>query len=98
MKSPVFIRKEDRCQRREMLWKRQRIEREKQQSHLLLFGKREICGFKIEVLNRVRMAEKEPVIFGVTHIGKWDFDMVNEQIIFYAVMLLQRKEVALSEI
>lgn len=56
---------------------------------LLLFGQRKICGFKIEVLNRVRITEKAPVIFAVTHIGKWDFEMVNEQltIFFYVIAL-----------
>lgn len=54
---------------------------------LLLFGQRKICGFKIEVLNRVRITEKAPVIFAVTHIGKWDFEMVNEQLtnFFYVI-------------
>lgn len=48
------------------------------QSHLLLFGQRKICDFKIEVLNRVHMAEKALVIFAVTHIGKWDFERENK--------------------
>lgn len=57
------------------------------QSHLLLFGQRKICDFKIEVLNRVHMAEKALVIFAVTHIGKWNFEMVNEKITnsFYVI-------------
>lgn len=53
---------------------------------LLLLGQRKICGFQIEVMNRIRI-EKKPVIFAVTHIGKWDFEIVNEQITnpFYVI-------------
>ncbi|MCM1325830.1 MAG: 1-acyl-sn-glycerol-3-phosphate acyltransferase [Bacteroidales bacterium] len=54
---------------------------------ILLFGQRKICGFEVEVLNRACIKGKEPVIFAVTHIGKWDFEIVNEQITkpFYVI-------------
>lgn len=34
----------------------------------------------MEVLHRTYIWKKQPVIFAVTHIGKWDFEIVNEQI------------------
>lgn len=41
---------------------------------------RKIKGFSVEILNNIKIPESRPVIFALTHIGKWDFEIVNEQI------------------
>lgn len=41
---------------------------------------RKINGLSVEMLNEVKFPENRPVIFALTHIGKWDFEIVNEQI------------------
>lgn len=80
-------------------WKSEQIRRNRKIKHFavrkyirpflrfLLFGQRKICGFQIEVLNCVSIEKKAPIIFAVTHIGKWDFEIINEQIAipFYAI-------------
>lgn len=45
-----------------------------------LWIQRKIKGFSVEVLNRIKLPKGHPVIFALTHIGKWDFEIVNEQI------------------
>lgn len=45
----------------------------------LLFGQRKIYGFQVEVLKQIN-SKNYPVIFAVTHIGKWDFEIVCEKI------------------
>lgn len=34
----------------------------------------------MEILNDIKVSKGRPIIFAVTHIGKWDFKIVNEQI------------------
>lgn len=45
-----------------------------------LWIQRKINGFSVEVLSDIKLPEGRPVIFALTHIGKWDFEIVNEQI------------------
>ena len=45
-----------------------------------LWIQRKINGFSVEVLNGIKLPKGRPVIFALTHIGKWDFEIVNEQI------------------
>lgn len=45
-----------------------------------LWAQRKINGFSVEVLSEIKPPEGRPVIFALTHIGKWDFEIVNEQI------------------
>lgn len=45
-----------------------------------LWIQRKIKGFSVEQLNDIKVLEKRPVIFTVTHIGKWDLEIVNEHI------------------
>lgn len=45
-----------------------------------LWIQRKINGFSVEVLNKVKVPQDRSIIFAVTHIGKWDFEIVNEQI------------------
>jgi len=45
-----------------------------------LWIQRKISGFSVEVLNDIKIPEERPVIFALTHIGKWDFEIINEQI------------------
>ncbi|MCM1540215.1 MAG: 1-acyl-sn-glycerol-3-phosphate acyltransferase [Blautia sp.] len=49
----------------------------------LLFAQRKLCGFQVELLNEITLENKSPVIFAVTHIGKWDIEIVNEQIPYH---------------
>lgn len=44
-----------------------------------LWGQRKIEGFSVKKLN-VMEVPKSPVIFALTHIGKWDFEIISEQI------------------
>lgn len=44
------------------------------------YGFSEKNGFSVEVLNGIKLPKGRPVIFVLTHIGKWDFEIVNEQI------------------
>lgn len=46
----------------------------------LLYVQRKICGFRVEVLNRCPTEKDKPAVFAVTHIGKWDFEIVYEQV------------------
>jgi len=45
-----------------------------------LWIQRKINGFSVEVLNDIKLPQGRSIIFAVTHIGKWDFEIVNEQI------------------
>ena len=45
-----------------------------------LWVQRNVKGFSVEMLNEIKLPKKFPVIFALTHIGKWDFEIVNEQI------------------
>lgn len=47
---------------------------------LCLMVQRKANGFSVEMLNDIRVPKDRPVIFAVTHIGKWDFEIINEQI------------------
>lgn len=41
---------------------------------------RKIKGLSVEELNDIKVPTKRSVVFALTHIGKWDFEIVNEQI------------------
>lgn len=41
---------------------------------------RKINVFSVEVLRNIKVPEDRAVVFALTHIGKWDFEIVNEQI------------------
>ena len=45
-----------------------------------LWIQRKLNGFSVEVLNSMKLPKGRSVIFVLTHIGKWDFEIVNEQI------------------
>ena len=45
-----------------------------------LLIQRKINGFSVEILNSIKLPKGRSVIFALTHIGKWDFEIVNEQI------------------
>lgn len=45
-----------------------------------LWIQRKINGFSVEVLRNIKVPEDRAVVFALTHIGKWDFEIVNEQI------------------
>lgn len=47
---------------------------------LCLWIQRKVNGFTVEILNDIEAPKGHPVIFAVTHIGKWDFEIVNEAI------------------
>ncbi len=47
---------------------------------LCLWIQRKVNGFTVEILNDIKVPKGHPVIFAVTHIGKWDFEIVNEAI------------------
>lgn len=47
---------------------------------LCLWVQRKVNGFSVEMLNDIRIPQDRPAIFTVTHIGKWDFEIINEQI------------------
>lgn len=47
---------------------------------IILYAQRIINGFHVQCLNSIELNKNEPVIIAVTHIGKWDFEIVNEQI------------------
>ena len=50
---------------------------------IIRFGlsiQRKINGFSVEIMNEEFTFHNKPTIFAVTHIGKWDFEIVNEQI------------------
>lgn len=47
---------------------------------LCLWVQRKVNGFSVEMLNDIRVLQGRPVIFAITHIGKRDFEIVNEQI------------------
>lgn len=49
---------------------------------LLLFGQRKLCGFQVEMLNKVTFEIKRPVIFAVTHIGKWEAGFLIQMVQF----------------
>lgn len=40
---------------------------------LLLYLQRKAVGFQVEVIHHTKLENKNPVIFAVTHIGKWIF-------------------------
>lgn len=46
----------------------------------LLYVQRKINGFTVECLNEIHMEKEEALIIAVTHIGKWDFEIINEKI------------------
>ena len=45
-----------------------------------LWIQRKINGFSVEVLSDIKVPEERAAVFALTHIGKWDFEIVNEQI------------------
>lgn len=45
-----------------------------------LWIQRKVNGFTVELLNDIEIPKDNSVIFAVTHIGKWDFEIVSEQI------------------
>lgn len=45
-----------------------------------LWIQRKINSFSVEVLSDINVPEDRAVVFALTHIGKWDFEIVNEQI------------------
>lgn len=45
-----------------------------------LWIQRIINGFSVELLNDIKVPKERSIVFAVTHIGKWDFEIVNEQI------------------
>lgn len=47
---------------------------------IILYVQRALNGFHVQCLNSIELNKNEPVIIAVTHIGKWDFEIVNEQI------------------
>lgn len=47
---------------------------------LVLFAQRKFVGFRVELMHITKKRNRSPVIFAVTHMGKWDFEIVNEQI------------------
>lgn len=47
---------------------------------LCLWIQRKTNGFTVETLTDIKAPKGQPVIFAVTHIGKWDFEIVNETI------------------
>ena len=55
---------------------------------LLLFGQRKICGFEVEVLKQIRLPKKHPIIFAVSHIGKWDIEILYEQIPYHYYLVV----------
>ena len=34
----------------------------------------------VEFINKTDLISDRPIVFAVTHIGKWDFEIINEQI------------------
>lgn len=47
---------------------------------LCLWIQQKANGFTVETLTDIKSPKGQPVIFAVTHIGKWDFEIVNETI------------------
>lgn len=47
---------------------------------ICLWIQRILNGFSVELLSDIKMPEDRAVVFALTHIGKWDFEIVNEQI------------------
>lgn len=45
-----------------------------------LYLQRKVNGFSVEMLNNIKVPKGRSIIFALTHIGKWDFEIVNEQI------------------
>lgn len=45
-----------------------------------LYLQRKANGFSLEMLNDIKVPKGRSVIFALTHIGKWDFEIINEQI------------------
>lgn len=46
----------------------------------MLWCQRKICGFSIEFINSELEPTDKQRVFAVSHIGKWDFEIVNEVI------------------
>lgn len=46
--------------------------------HVMLLVSRKSRGYKIEVINKPRVVSNRPVIYAVSHIGKFDFEIVSE--------------------
>lgn len=42
----------------------------------------------MEVLKQTRLPQKRPVIFAVSHIGKWDIEILNEQISYHFYLIV----------
>lgn len=55
-------------------------ERSRPLFRLCLWIQRKINGFFVEILDDIKIPKGQPIIFAVTHIGKWDFEIVNEAI------------------
>lgn len=47
---------------------------------VVLWCQRKICGFSIEFINSELEPTDKQRVFAVSHIGKWDFEIVNEVI------------------
>ena len=45
---------------------------------LMLFVQRKFCGLEIEFINGKLEPTTKQRIFAVSHIGKWDFEIINE--------------------
>lgn len=45
-----------------------------------LWIQRKINRYSVEFLNDIKIPQERSIIFALTHIGKWDFEIVNEQI------------------
>ena len=45
---------------------------------MILLIQRTSMRFQVEILKDFYIDDKRPTIFAVTHIGKWDFEIVNE--------------------
>lgn len=45
---------------------------------LMLFCQRKFCGLKIEFINGKLEPTTKQRVFAVSHIGKWDFEIINE--------------------
>ena len=46
--------------------------------HVMLMISRKSHGYNIEIINKPRVVSNRPVIYAVSHIGKFDFEIVSE--------------------
>ena len=52
---------------------------------LCLLVQRKICGLRIELISEYYGKSDKQIVFVVSHIGKWDFEIVNEIIKFLSI-------------